>query len=141
VIIDTREKKPWDFPNSVTAKLDTGDYTIEGYEDVVVIERKGRLSEFANNITDERFERELERLSKYKYPFVVLEFDMHDIMMYPRGALPPNKWRYSRVSPHFILKRMLELQMQFNVPFILAGQYGDEIATSIFRRVIDASDK
>jgi len=33
IIVDTREQKPWSFEHHATAnhKLDTGDYSIEGY--------------------------------------------------------------------------------------------------------------
>lgn len=44
IIIDSREQTPWTFDRfpveTVSRKLDTGDYTIEGFEDVFVIERK-----------------------------------------------------------------------------------------------------
>ena len=52
IIIDTREQKPWEFPGHTTAvqKLDTGDYSVEGLEDILCIERKQNTSEFAKNI-------------------------------------------------------------------------------------------
>ena len=43
IIVDTREQKPWDFNdnfNTTKAKLDTGDYSIEGLEHILCIERK-----------------------------------------------------------------------------------------------------
>ena len=47
VLVDSREKNSWELNSSrVSAtekiKLDTGDYTIDGYEDILCIERKKR---------------------------------------------------------------------------------------------------
>ena len=52
IIIDTREQQPWSFEDYVVAnkKLDTGDYSIEGLQDVFAIERKKSINEIANNI-------------------------------------------------------------------------------------------
>ena len=38
ILVDTREQKPWDFADSETATLETGDYTTEGVSGA--IERK-----------------------------------------------------------------------------------------------------
>ena len=68
VIKDTREQEGWFFTQTtacdgmVREKLDTGDYSLRGYEELLAIERKGKISEFARNIVENRFERELERL-------------------------------------------------------------------------------
>lgn len=45
IIIDTREQQPWEFEHYSTAsrKLDTGDYSIEGLENLFTIERKKAL--------------------------------------------------------------------------------------------------
>ena len=86
VIKDTRERDGWYFKESnycqgmVDKKLDTGDYSVEGLEDVLCIERKGSVSELANNIVDKRFDRELERMRDFKYKFLILEFSINDIM-------------------------------------------------------------
>ena len=58
IIIDTREQQAWEFPRHATAnkKLDTGDYSLAGMEEVLCIERKKSVSEIASNITEKRFE-------------------------------------------------------------------------------------
>lgn len=45
IIVDTREQQPWTFDNYTTAskKLDTGDYSIDGLQHVLAIERKRAL--------------------------------------------------------------------------------------------------
>ena len=77
VIRDTREQKNfWLFANYdevvnvIDQKLDTGDYTIEGLEENLCIERKHSISELAKNIAEDRFERELERMSKFYYSYL-----------------------------------------------------------------------
>ena len=84
VIRDTREhkNKGWYFKESefcqgmVEKKLDTGDYSIEGLEDVLCIERKASVSEIAANLVDKRFDRELDRMESFKYRFLILEFSL-----------------------------------------------------------------
>ena len=73
IIKDTREQEGYTFePSSsryhkcegmVVRKLDTGDYSLEGLEDKVCIERKASVVEFANNIGHDavRFAKEIER--------------------------------------------------------------------------------
>lgn len=144
VIKDTREQDGWEFHVSSSCTgmeigtLKTGDYTIEGYEDIVVIERKGKIEEFAANIVQPRFEEELKRLEKFKHPFAVLEFTLHDIINFPASTnIPKNKWHTVKVRPYFILKRFVELQIKYKTKFILAGPYGLDVAGSIFRRIVE----
>ena len=99
VIRDTREKDGWYFKESdycegmVNQKLDTGDYSIQGLEDVLCIERKASVAEIANNIVDDRFTRELDRMSEFKYKFLILEFGVEDILSFPVGSdIPKKSW-------------------------------------------------
>ncbi len=147
VIKDTREQRGWDFPASpycegtIIGTLHTGDYTLRGYENVFVIERKGCIVEFAKNIVQNRFEDELIRLEEFRYPFAICEFDLADIINFPNGSGLPYKAREKmRINPYFILKRFIELQIKYKTKFILAGKlYGKELASSIFKRVIESN--
>ena len=114
IIVDTREQQPWTFEHYTTAhrKLDAGDYSIEGLENIVAIERKKSVSEFANNVTESRFKDVVDRLSQIKYSFLLLEFNLEDILIYPIGSNVPKKmWDKIKISPAFIMKHILELQM------------------------------
>lgn len=126
---DTREQLGWIFPKGGTcsgmsvATLKTGDYTIDGLEDQFVIERKGSTAEWAKNICEKRFERELERLDCYIFPFIILEFSYTDLLIYPRNSgIPKSKWNRIRVTPEFLLKRTLEIQCNHKVKIIAAGE-------------------
>lgn len=145
VIRDTREQDGWDFPESqycagtVVATMKTGDYTLSGFENELCIERKGAISEFAKNIIEERFELELIRLEEFKFPFMVLEFDMNDILLFPKtSTIPKSQWSRVKMSPFFILKKLIEYQVNYKCKIILAGRgNGRTIAGSIFKRVIE----
>jgi hypothetical protein len=118
--------------------LDTGDYTIQGYEKLIAIERKGSITEWAANIVQPRFERELQRLSKIKYAYILLEFDMHDIMNYPASAGTSFRIQSKfKLSAHFILKKTLEFQVKYGVKILFCGPYGKDVALSLFKRVLE----
>ena len=86
VIKDTREQDGYTFEaftgrytsckGMIVEKLDTGDYSLEGLEDRLCIERKGRISELAINLGKDkaRFMREIERMKEFEFRFLVLEF-------------------------------------------------------------------
>jgi hypothetical protein len=146
IVIDTREQKPWDTFSDIEDKyynfniqrgtLKTGDYSLKGLEDIFVIERKASSAEIAQNIMEDRFEKEFKRLVNYKYKFVLCEFELRDIVNYPIGSgIPERIWASIKVSGKFILKRITELQLEYGVPFIFAGDFAVEQAIAIFKKV------
>ena len=151
VIRDSREKpkQGWFFGETATCEgtvcdtLKTGDYSIEGLESEFSIERKGTTGEFSHNIIEARFERELERLNKYKWAFVILEFTYEDILNFPKGSgIPPKKWSFLRIKYKFILKKLMEYRLKYpNIIFIFAGDNGKFIAEKIMRQVYGKAKK
>lgn len=144
VLKDRREQLGWDFkPGSSCAgtelaTLKTGDYTLRGYESVFAIERKMSTGELSQNITEARFEAELERLEGFAHPFVVCEFTMEDLCSFPNNSgIPKSRWRFLRITPQFLLKRFLDFQMKYKTKFILAGHRGEEVARSLFKRIVE----
>jgi len=95
IIIDTREQLPYSFSHpSEIRTLKTGDYSIEGLENSVVVERK-RHNEIVQCMTWERdrFERELERSNKFRRFHLVIEASMNGILNclyedWPNGTHP-----------------------------------------------------
>jgi ERCC4-type nuclease len=79
IIQDDREKQPWSFlprhyPVEVH-RLTVGDYSFKGYENKIAIEKKSGLRELLSNLivgNRARFERCLERLSKYPVKILVV---------------------------------------------------------------------
>ena len=140
IIIDTREQKPWMFDEHLTAnrKLDTGDYSVEGLEHILAIERKRNVAEVANNITESRFKDVVDRLKSFKYSFVLLEFDLNNVLEYPIGStIPKRLWGKIRISPQYILKHITDLQVEHGIHVVFCGSSGnaEKLALSIMKRV------
>lgn len=146
IIIDTREQQPWNFPEHTTAikKLDTGDYSIEGLENILCIERKKSVNEFANNIIEKRYIDWTHRMRDYKYKYLMLEFNLQNIYDYPKGSsLPKYMWDKVKISPKFILKNLVELQIYNNIHVIFCGssQNAEKLALFIMNKVYNNENK
>ena len=118
VIRDTREQHPYEFRGLKGASgaelivkvadrtLKSGDYSIEGMESRVSIERKS-LADLYSTLTHgrERFERELDRLRSYDFSKVVIEASWLQIARCP----PPG----SQVLPKSILRSILAFEQRY----------------------------
>lgn len=142
IIIDTREQHPWSFPYHAKAhhKLDTGDYSIEGMQNILCIERKNGIAELANNMTEKRFKDVINRMSKYKHAYILIECNYDQMMNYPIGSDVPKKlWNKIKISPAFIMKFITELSVNYNINVIFCGNasWAEKTALSIMKRVYD----
>jgi ERCC4-type nuclease len=142
IIVDTREQQPWVFKHHATAnqKLDTGDYSIQGYEDIICIERKHSISEFVNNMTEKRFSNVLERMSSYKYAFIIMEFDFDSVVNFPLGSdIPKRIWKNLKINPAYIIKYISDIQVKYNIKVLFCGSSHNaaKMAVSLMRRVIE----
>ena len=150
IIKDTREQEGYTFePSSsryhtckgmVSRKLDTGDYSIEGLEDKLCIERKASVVEFANNGGHDqvRFLKEIERMKDFRYKFLVLEFSLTDLMKFPEGSsIPEGDWGKLKVTNKFMLKMIMEFQLykNINVLFCDSKKNAKWAVLSIIKRV------
>lgn len=146
IIIDTREQLPWEFGNHVTSKqkLDTGDYSIEGMEHLLTIERKQSVSEIANNITETRFPAFLERMSTIPHKFMLFEFDLDDVYQFPVGSdIPKSKWDKLRVSNNYIMKNISLFHIKYGIHTIFCGDSdnAEKMAVRLMRTVYDKYNK
>lgn len=147
IIRDTQEKKNiWRFNKADTCNgtvpesLSTGDYTIKGMEDIFSIERKASTGELAGNITTKQFENELKRGDKLKHFWVVCEFSFQDVVNFPYNSGIPNKiWPKLRVTSNYIIKRIVEMEVEHKVKFIFAGNSENAklAAKAIFKNMAD----
>lgn len=145
VIRDTREQQGWTFTESaycagtVIKTMKTGDYTLEGMEDFLCVERKKNVAEFAKNIIEKRFDRELVRLNTFPVAFIILEFTMDDIMRWPLGSGIPKHLLYKiKISKYFILKRLIDFQTQYkNIQFVMVGPHGKDVLGTLFKKAIE----
>lgn len=147
IIKDTREKKigkGYSFePSSeclgyIVETLKTADYSIQGLEHIVRIERKASVSEFATNICENRFWAEMKRMEEFPLRFLLLEFSIEDVLRWPIGStVPRKKWSQIKTTPNFILKKISEIQVNYNLQVIFANNRdnGQILAYNIFKRV------
>jgi ERCC4-type nuclease len=121
VLIDRREKAPYSFTGFSTdarqgqkplrvltriTDLPTGDYSLAGLHDEIVVERKS-LEDCFNTIGKgrQRFERELTRLSGLTFAAVVVEAEWSTILNNPPAE--------SQLSPKVVLRSVITWQQQF----------------------------
>ena len=100
--------------HSVNHKMDTGDYALQGYENVVLIERKGSLREITGYCLTKdgrrRFISQLDRLkAEASQPYVLLEGTAHDLKK-PTVYVP---------KPHLALDAFQRILMEKEVPLLL----------------------
>lgn len=114
IAIDTREQLPFDFKNYTDnihiMTLNTGDYSLAGYEKNITIERKS-IGDLASCMTvgRERFCRELERMKDFESAAVIVEQPLNLITNgHYRSSLNPVSFEQSILS--FIIK--------YRVPFL-----------------------
>lgn len=119
VIVDTREQAPFHFlsidPWSIIplwhTGLETGDYSITGFQNRITIERKS-ISDFLGSITAgrERFEREFERMSKMEFAAVVVEGEYAEVLEYASES--------TKVLPKSIVGTVDAWRIRYGVHFI-----------------------
>jgi ERCC4-type nuclease len=113
ILIDTREQRPFLFDGAVRRTLRTGDYSIEGAEDLIAIERKS-LSDLLGCIGQgrNRFERELERLGAMPYPAVVIEASLAEVL---------NGTRHTSIHPNSVLGSLCAWSIRYRLPLFFCG--------------------
>lgn len=120
ILIDDREKRPWQFPGVETkeARLETGDYTVEGYEDRFAVERKS-LNDLATSMGNgrDRFEAEIQRAQDFDEFAVVVEGSREDAK---RGEY------YSQIHPNAVIGTAEKWPLRYGIlDFVWAGEDED----------------
>lgn len=120
IIVDSREQAPFAFEGKAyegsevrQGKLQTGDYSLAGLEDLIAVERKS-LPDLVGCLTGgrERFERELQRARGLEAFCVVVES--------PWEALARGEYR-SRMNPHAACQSVLAFTARYGIPFLFCG--------------------
>lgn len=97
-VVDSRERLPLNlYPmTEIVAGLQTGDYSLLGCEHLIAVERKSP-ADFLMCVGQERerFDRELERMTAYRYRCLVLELTYEQLY---RGA--PSIYGRTKVTPN-----------------------------------------
>ena len=112
VVIDTREQLPYEFEDSITRTLQTGDYSIFGYEDQVTVERKTKADAYGTiGKGRTRFIKELERLSEIDYSAIVVEASLSNFVEPPR---------FSQLNPKSAINSLLAWSIRYGVHIYFA---------------------
>ena len=74
IIVDTREQHPWEFSKmeKTIAKLDTGDYSLKGLEDILYRTKKVVSANLLTILTEKRFKDVIERLSNVQHSLFII---------------------------------------------------------------------
>jgi len=112
IIIDTREQEPYSFDPRLAATarraLPAGDYSVEGLEQRVAVERKS-LNDFVSTVIHgrARFQNELRKLAGYRATCIVVEAGVLDVLLHRyRGDAHPNA----------VLGSALSIILDFRIP-------------------------
>ena len=123
VLVDTREQSPFplfaNHPNWIAgerrATLKTGDYTIEGMEKLLALERKS-LSDMVGCIVSsrERFIAVCARLADFRWKAIIVEATLEDIK---KGFDIPSK-----VHPNSVCGTLDAIEAKFGIPVIYTSR-------------------
>lgn len=132
VIVDTREKEPFplfaNHPNWIAGErrgtLKTGDYTIEGMENFLCLERKSLPDMVDCSVTNrQRFIAACDRLSKFKWKAILIEATLEDIKGgFEQFDIPSN------VHPNVVCGTLDAIEAKFGIPIIYTSTV-KELAT------------
>lgn len=132
LLIDTREKLPWVFNDTVNTTiqaLPAGDYRLVSSSIAAVIERKSE-DDLVNTLVHsrKRFQRELAKLRDYDHACVVVESSI--------AALLRHEYR-SEIDPTRLLDMVAGVEVDWGIPVVWAGDRPAAIvyAEAWFRRV------
>lgn len=135
IIRDTREKPGtgWAFRASSTCagmeikKLDTGDYSIGGYEHLIMVERKSITDLWGSLIQqNDRFMKEMERAKSMPARYLIIEATLADVM----SGIP-----YSKVKPELIISKLISLEQKHGIHVIFTSKRKD-IAQAYVRQLL-----
>ena len=149
IIIDTREQDEYKFKSILTVrdKLNTGDYSLRGFENDITIERKS-LGDFISSISHgrDRFKSELARMKDYKYKFIIVESCLDDMLQHIEinkghkakkvGHIKPACKSYINMHPNAIFQTIISIMLRYSVIFFFARdkKQAEEFTYSVLKK-------
>lgn len=123
-LVDTREQAPFTFVNHQNwikserrATLPVADYSVEGMEDILALERKS-LQDLVITLTTqrERFFRMCEKLSEYRWRGIIIEGSFEDVKSpYPGG--------FTNAHPNGITGSLDAIEARWSIPIIYTSRH------------------
>lgn len=146
IIKDSREHEGhgYDYPEDDTfagtkiEKLSVGDYAVDGLQHLIFIDRKKTSSELANNISEARFEKLLQKASKYKYRYLLMEFDLEDIYQFPlNSGIPVRFFKRCKIKPAFLASYLARIAIDYDINLIFAGnaEQAEKFCYALLKRI------
>jgi len=135
-LVDTREQNPLDlsrfegwFAGIERKALKLGDYSIEGLEDVCVVERKD-LSDLIHSFTTDRlvFINRLRQMARYPHRLLLITSTLSEIK---------SPHRHAGVNPNRIMQSLIAMLAGMQVPFLCSETHelGEEVVASFLYQV------
>lgn len=124
VLIDTREKVPFDFSRfrnwiagEQRCKLNVGDYSVQGMEKLLALERK-TLTDLITTLIQQRprFFQMCERLARYRWRALIVEASYEDIKS-------PYDDLCTFAHPNAISGTLDALEARYGIPVIYTSSY------------------
>ncbi|MDP2162431.1 MAG: ERCC4 domain-containing protein [Flavobacterium sp.] len=131
IIVDTREQAPFKFKEQkvITKKLDTGDYSVMGFESVIAIERKSG-SDFLGSITTgrERFKDCLLRLQGLERGYIIVEGELTSLMdgveikraYKTEAGIKPKVKQTIGIHPNSLFGTVVSIMTRYHIPIIFS---------------------
>ncbi len=126
VLFDTREKYPFEFdrfPNWIASSksqtLKAGDYSMEGMEELLILERK-TLTDLITTVIQQRprFFRQCEKMAAFRWKALLIEASYEDI------KTPYDSNEYNTMAhPNAVSGTMDALEARFGIPVIYSSLY------------------
>jgi ERCC4-type nuclease len=125
VLVDTREQLPFDFsrfPNWIAGEkrkpLRVGDYTVEGMEDLLILERKS-LTDLISTLMQNRarFFDGCEKMTQYRWRALLVEASYEDIKTVYDDEL------CTQAHPNAVSGTLDALEVKFGIPVIYTSKY------------------
>lgn len=126
ILIDTREKCPFDFsrfPNWIADEkrqaLKAGDYSVEGMETLLVLERK-TLTDLITTVIQQRdrFFKQCEKMAKYRWKALLIEASYEDI----KSPYDYDEYNTS-AHPNAVSGTLDALEARYGIPVIYTSRY------------------
>ena len=134
IVTDSGERTPYKFKISFTRKLNRGDYSIDGFDYQVCVERKTLVDAYGTiGKGRSRFIKELQRMSEFEYSAIVIESSLSDFLV------PPP---FSRMNPKSCIMSLISWSIKYGVHVYFADnrEMGMKLTKSILEKYFMAKN-